>query len=50
MYSGVFHTLWFAMSNHNLNHFLTWLTVWLFLVTPRRVLAKADTTAVLAGA
>jgi O-antigen ligase len=24
---GLIHVLWFAMGNHNLNHFLTWFTV-----------------------
>jgi len=35
-YLAVGHTLWFGVSNHNLNHFLTWFTVLLVLLVPRR--------------
>lgn len=29
---GFIHVLWFATNNHNLNHFLTWFIVFLFLI------------------
>jgi O-antigen ligase len=32
---GIFHVLWFGMSNHNLNHFLTWFVVLLiYMASP----------------
>lgn len=29
---GFIHVLWFATNNHNLNHFLTWFVIFLFLI------------------
>lgn len=40
MMLAVFHTLWFGCSNHNFNHFLTWFTVLLVLMTPRRTVSS----------
>lgn len=42
-FSGVFHVLWFASSNHNLNHHLTWLVAFLCFslsICRRRVISE----------
>lgn len=37
---GLFHILWFALSNHNLNHHLTWFTLFLFLIPAKKMEEK----------
>lgn len=42
---AVIHVAWFAVSNHNLNHFLTWFCVLLVLITTSPVYSGRHTLA-----
>ncbi len=37
---GIIHVLWFALSNHNLNHHLTWFVLFLVLIPVKKMEEK----------